>query len=536
MNIILHTSAQNLKVPAINREELAVWQQVLMQFLDLGTTATARATYYNTREEIEKAAAEVHQRLYSLDKGLYGMMLLLPGMNNFTRQLGLRNLLSKEIKACHSIFLNDLQEKKILLKLIELLPPHRLLNTMVEFKERKINSARSRNVILHFLLGGKKLDWWSVKYRHKVRMVLVHAWGEHTSGILASILKKNADERNKTEAIFLSRNIDKYINSHVSLQKVYDSIGFVLNGRNQNSHLDIHAAFRNASMELESGAVLPYEVLEGLRSTYHKNRTNAEVLALTSSQLTRNQKIIFQRKSEEQEVKIEVNFLDYDGVKLYTYAFERGMSDEISKALKTKAKEAASQLPYQFGRIGILVDTSASMLGNNERRLHPISSALALRDMLAANSSEATICYSNHQRGNCCELVHCGGATSPGESLLELLSLELDTIFILSDGYENAPSGRVGEITMMARKAGIKTPVIHLSPVAAAESGGIHTLGEAIESLPVNRPEALAPAFVKSVLQLDFERGLSILLSPVFNQFIEPELKKKNHVQEPVLQ
>src|SRR5690606_35411910 len=102
-----------------------------------------------------------------------------------------------------------------------------------------------------------------------------------------------------------------------------------------------------------AGRILPYEVLEGIRSTYHKNVTNAEVLELTKNQLSQTQKLVFQRKAEEQKVEIGFNPADYDAAKLYIYAYERGMTQEVNDALKQKAQKLAANLPVNFGKIGI---------------------------------------------------------------------------------------------------------------------------------------------------------------------------------------
>ena len=51
----------------------------------------------------------------------------------------------------------------------------------------------------------------------------------------------------------------------------------------------------------------------------------------------------------------------------------------------------AGTLPAKYGKVGILIDTSASMAGNATQPLRPIATAMAVRDTLAAASAEAAI-------------------------------------------------------------------------------------------------------------------------------------------------
>ena len=81
--------------------------------------------------------------------------------------------------------------------------------------------------------------------------------------------------------------------------------------------LDRLAAYREAKSDFDRGAVLPPETMEGLRSRYHKDRTSAEVLELTKSQLTIGQKIAVQRKAEQSGVEVEFDPAKYDAVRLY---------------------------------------------------------------------------------------------------------------------------------------------------------------------------------------------------------------------------
>ena len=63
--------------------------ELLCKFLDVAQTATNRATAYNTKEEQEKAVTEIHKKLFIIDRGLYGICLLLPGVTDYAKKLGI---------------------------------------------------------------------------------------------------------------------------------------------------------------------------------------------------------------------------------------------------------------------------------------------------------------------------------------------------------------------------------------------------------------------------------------------------------------
>ena len=83
---------------------------------------------------------------------------------------------------------------------------------------------------------------------------------------------------------------------------VEQCVRFIL-GDESNLTLARLVAYRDAKVRLENGRKLPLETLEGLRSRFHRDRSSAEVLDLTKSQLTSGQKIALQRKAIEADIQ-----------------------------------------------------------------------------------------------------------------------------------------------------------------------------------------------------------------------------------------
>jgi hypothetical protein len=71
--------------------------RIVASFVDAAATALGRATHYNSRDEQQKAELAAHEGLLRLDRGLYSLLLTLPGVLDRARQVGIKNLLSTSV-------------------------------------------------------------------------------------------------------------------------------------------------------------------------------------------------------------------------------------------------------------------------------------------------------------------------------------------------------------------------------------------------------------------------------------------------------
>lgn len=502
-NVAIHEA--NRLAHLSNQDEQALIQS-FFKFLDGATTATGRATFYNSKKEQEVALNQLHQNLFEKERGIYGLAMLLPGVTDYSIQLGITNLLGKGLN--QGSILNAKQEQILIKHLATQLPAPRMLKLFIRFRQLRRNNARTRKLILGSILNSKRIELWSVRYRRKMATALTHAWGLRTTGILFSILKK--ETISDKEVMILDRHIFSFVKNKKLVNRVAECIGFVL-GNEKKLNLPLLSAYVEAKTNLNKGVKLPYEVLEGIRSVYHKDTPNEAVLDLTKNNLTKGQKIGFQRKAETEKVEVAFNPMHYDAVKLYIYAFERGLSENIQHALQLKAEKTAARLPIQFGNVAILVDNSASMQGVGEQALRPMAVALATKDALVAASESAKVSFMNSVQSTQ-DLPMPYGDTSMAMQVLNMLKSGVDTLFIISDGYENSPSGRVDEIIRLARKIGVNTPVFQVTPVMAAESGGLRALSDLITVMPVSKPEAMALGMLKASFEINLENGVLALM------------------------
>ncbi|RME03557.1 MAG: VWA domain-containing protein [Planctomycetota bacterium] len=483
--------------------ERAVAMAKISAFLEFASTFTGSGTFYHSQQALCRLEERLHSFVCQLDRRMYYLLLLLDGVSDRARGMGILQLLStgKEV-------VEPEEEKQVLGALRASLPPQRLFKLYLEFIKLRINNRRARSWILPFLLNSPQLELWAVKYRKKLRKALQHTLGKRRASILRSILAKPAKERSEKENKILQQWLGKFIQN--SPQRTLEIVGFLL-GVENGLTLTLLKSYHEAKKNLKRGQLLPYETLEGLRSTYHAKRfSRQEVLEWTKNRLTKGQKLAMQRTGEKEGVEIQVNFYDYDPVRLYLYAFERGWNGEIERALQQKARQFAAQLDLP-PNLGILLDASQSMAGSQQQPLRPMAIALALRDILLASSKNAALITCGGLPENP-YLIRPQGATNLAAGFLQLVKKGAQSIIILSDGYENQPAGRLEEVLRALEKLGQAPKVLQLSPTVGTENEGGRNLAPGrIFATSLFRPESLPLAMFRITLENEPERALQWL-------------------------
>ena len=513
-------STLQTKIAHIPTERYPEVGRLLCLFLDVTATATARKSFYNSREELQQATEVVHREVFELDRGMYGLLLALPGVLDYSKQQGVQTLLAQPGYppppwGNGASLLTLSQETRLITWLTRSLPPQRRLKLFGALKEARVNNARTRRLILRTILDQPDLEWAAVKYRRKIAAALRHAWGIKMTGIIKSMLAKT-ELTGKERKILQANLIDPILYGG----DVCECLSFIL-GNEGPWTLPKLGAYEEAKIRFRAGKKLPPEVMEGIRSTYHPHRSSADVMELTERQATTGQRIAVQRAAKEKGVEVAFDPAKYDLVRLYVYAYEMEMDNEIWKAIREKTVLKAAHLPrpMQFEHVGIVVDTSYSMMGSEEQKHRPIATALAIKNVLQAASESHSTFYTtgvvDDSLGANSDLPVTVGETSLAEAFLKVVEREPDSVFIISDGYENAPAGRLAETVARLRQMGNDTPIYQLSPVMAAETYGTRPLANDVPVLPVNQTINLGMGMIKLMLGQDFIRGMAALIEMI---------------------
>jgi hypothetical protein len=421
-------------------------------------------------------------------------------------------------------------ERKVLEHFVEGMPVTRLMKLFDAFRGvdngfgvRKANNARTRKLILRTLLNSPRIELWSVKYRDRMRRILSHAWGQSLGTAIGKVCSKFGDLNGK-ETAMLNHHVFKYIDvdpvrGGIDLAsrrvRACMCVAFIYGMRSDfPSGMKLLNAFFDARRDLGSGLILPVEVIEGIRSTFHKDVTAQELLKMRADAgqiKTKHERRVVQKRAAAAGAAVDMNPLDYSAEELYIYAFENGADESVLNALEKKAENSASALPFSYKTLSIIVDASKSMEGSKEQKMRPLAVALSVRDMLRKAAEYSNVLYCGGAYSRVQGLVGPGGSTGLAQSLFVALTQEPEAVYVISDGYENAPAGRFGDVLRLARQIGVDIPVIHCNPVFAAEKGAVRALCDGIggvTTMPVKSPAQMGTTMLRGIIEADPKKGI----------------------------
>jgi hypothetical protein len=183
---------------------------------------------------------------------------------------------------------------------------------------------------------------------------------------------------------------------------------------------------------------------------------------------------------------------------LYVYL---GGQDAIPGKAKQWVKKVAEKEADKIGMAvrdtAVIIDTSLSMFGTRDAKRHPLFKAMAIAKLLEKSCSGKFKTYFTTAQEGDPVLPKLHGATSYAFSLIAALKEGFKKIFLIGDGYENAPEGLTHRV-LYAFKKKIDTDnevaIIHLNPVQAAESLGVREMSPHAPAAGINRVEGISSA------------------------------------------
>lgn len=145
---------------------------------------TPKATYPTRQEDIVRETRELHREAFSMDRELYTYLLYFLDSTYYSKGLIIQQLLTHSLnKPEHQHILREdpdrlrLEDELILRALRNETITH-ALKLLLTLKEQRINNARTTRLILRFLFERDNLDRIAIKYRQKLKSLLIHALGK----------------------------------------------------------------------------------------------------------------------------------------------------------------------------------------------------------------------------------------------------------------------------------------------------------------------------------------------------------------------
>lgn len=469
------------------------------RFVNAAFTSTLQEEYYSKKSEQTKKVLKIHSDMKENNRDIYATTLLL-NINDIHKALIIKNLIiDKDLTKSKK----DM-ENNIILDTLKTMQINRAYKTMNLLAKSKINNSRTKWLIRQFIRErGDRLEFDAVKYRKILKSLVTHS---HTDIPKISTAKDKID----IERFLFKKDTNKIKN-------------------------ELFKNYLKAKTDKDSVFKLPYSIAEGFKSL-HKI-SDKEFMEKIKGNMSATEKRRVQGRADKSNVKIDFNLSKSSPVDIQKFlrsdagkktSNTKG-SEEFEKSCKTEANKLFKY--FDFDNVKIIVDNSGSMYGSNEKKYHPISVSEAIAHVLKYLSDETEIIGSPNKSEF---LMHPKNQSNIAEALLKALeNLKLDKesiVFIISDGYENSPSGLVHQVIFTFKKKldkKDKVIFIHLNPVFAPEADNIKQLSDLMQTFGVRDTKQLFMVLLLAIIRNKKDKKVKKMMKKTKQKVMVREKKKK---------
>lgn len=432
---------------------------------------TPKSTFYGLRKDIIDSGVSLHSSIFESDRELYTYLLYFENSTYYSKSLIIKNLLrtslNKEINVTSDEMRLKIENALILHALYSENMTH-ALKMLLTIKDSKINNRRTANIILSFLFNRTNIDLISLKYKAKIKDLIVHALGLPTIHKIFS----NSEEGVKI--------IDKLASKYQS-EWLIETFYFVFNkkydyeNKNYIEYLKVKKSFETNDINEfdKTSTILPIEVLIGFKNFY---KSTFEVTNLyKKGVISDKQKIQLQNTFMKNEVEIKANYKKLSLMDLYRYLYSgKNISDkeEILNEVNNKISEIEIDIPEGTC---VIWDCSLSNIGSNESKMAPHIKNVILERIFNIN----TYRFGGYQKDG---LIYPDGDSDIIPALLTAIEDGYKNIYILSDGFENS-----GEFSVVMDKLRIlyeDLNITHFNSVFSSKNFAAKELHESIPVIP----------------------------------------------------
>ncbi|MCO7223285.1 hypothetical protein [Pleionea sp. CnH1-48] len=427
----------------------------LVLFINACFTCTGQNEFYEEAYEQGLSIDFLHQYILGNYRRLYALTLA-TGINHYNQALIIFNLLSS---GAPSFAANKLEESNLIWLSLQSLPANRVFKLFATLKKQKVNNRRTRAVIKRYLASRKDPAFDAVKYRTKVKQAIMHA---HL---------KVCDERGR----FLFEKESR---------KPFET--------------PIFDSFQRAKYSKQAIYELPYTVAEGLAQKQGIPRN--VFLKSIESNLTKNEKLRLQKSAQRQKkVSLDVDFktVDVTRLSLYwlslPYETRKVLKDKFESALDYHAQKLIAGTQLARDKVAVVIDRSFSMWGSQEKQRRPLAVGFAIHQVLKRVVKDYSVFWSTPVKDDL--FVQPKGQSNIAEPFVNALKQEPDVLIIVSDGFENDPTGLTSQIYQSWLKIKSRTRntnIIHINPVYDANRFDVKKLSEGITSVGIRNVEDIA--------------------------------------------
>lgn len=448
-----------------------------------------RGTFYNSKSEVIEEGNNLHNELFNEDRELYACALIFNNATYYTKGLIIEKLLSNSLYKDNNKEIIEKDPKRI--ELEDSLINYALMNESIThalkillgLKEKKINNERTTKIILTFIFKRNNTDYICLKYKNKIKQLLVHALGMPKINAILTNTDKGKKFFNKYIRVYNNMCDIEIINFVFNKPFNYTNEFFI-------EYLKVADAFKENRVNEVRGTVLPIEVLEGFSSFYNRSVNLAELI--TKANVSTKQKIQMQnavKKHSDNKVEIKIDLTKYSMVDLMKYMYNKSdisvkEIEEIQDILSNKATEIASNLHLEEKDTCLVVDYSLSHAGNGTSINHPFYMnyilTMILEKFYEINGLRHNTLIVGSKRNELGLLVPSGDSCLY-EPLFKGLENDYKNFIFVSDGFNNV--GDFDEIYKAINRIS-GTTAIQFNPVFSPKDMSCKGLSDIIPTIP----------------------------------------------------
>ena len=459
-----------------------------------------KGAFYEEADEQFQRVFQMWKDLFSFDRTLFSLTTLLGGTGfskgsmNHMLLANPQSTTGKELIPEGMAF--DYESKVIKYNLSKERMPRALKNLlMLTGKEGfiRVNNSRTRKIILEFIFNRpeREVESLAINYKSKLKKLIRHALGKQT---IYNIL--NGDEK------AFNKWIGRY-NSKVLpvVYHIFDKEPPWNAGRTTALFVKLlrYWSLRKAAKEgnvdhfrtLMKG--MPTRTVMGFRNTYKVPIDKSEVYEeakMGSRESLQMESAV--KRSGATKVK-EINYKNqdiYDLWKAFYFKLMNNDPENMDKIMEGLDHQSGKVDRIDIGECAVIIDASRSMIGSEERKLHPFLTSLSI---LSTLENVKDVFYVGGKRVNTptedpISVIIPYNSTDLWRGLTEAVITGVPNIIIISDGYENTIKGMFEHTYNHFKKSGYEFNLIHLNPVFSADAkmGTSRRLTKDTKPLPVS--------------------------------------------------
>jgi hypothetical protein len=461
-----------------------------------------KGAFYESADEQTKKITEMWKNLFEFDRVLFALITLLNG-TGFSKGAMSHMLLSnpqsgsgKELIPQGLSF--DYETNVIKYNLFKERTPRALKNLLMLTGRdgfKRVNNSKTRKLIFDYIFDRdlSEVESLFLNYKNKIKILLRHAFGKQD---LYNILHGNIQ-------LFAKKAGEKYKQFYpVVLYTFNVDVSDVMKGK---AHVRFHRIekyfkLRNAAQKGNIIAFqklmtdMPYRTVLGFRNTYKLKIELKEVVE--DSKMSSREALQKQSAAKRVGATVKVDYKKqelYDLLKLFYHKVSTNDKKDL-KRISDIIDEKTNELnKMDIGPCCIILDTSRSMEGSQERPLHPFLTSLCvffsidnIQDVIYVGGNVNYFDLTG--QGDEAPILMPSGCTDIWRALVKAVKAGHKNIIVISDGYENSIKGMFEHTYNYFKKSGYEFNLVHINPVFAADAktGSSRNLVSDIKALPVS--------------------------------------------------